>query len=176
MLNELGWLMRSKGDIEWCSVSNSDLTRHIIDFYHASLRSTMPEVIRLARQVEAMHADHAECPAGLGNVLSQMWEELECHMEQEESILFPMLSEHWGVVEACGLVRQMMVELNEHGAGLAEIRRICNDFEWPTNGGTTWKALYLSLGAWEEELMEHIHLENNVLFKRVIVEANKFLV
>jgi len=174
VLDELHGLMRGKSDIEWGSVSNSDLTRHIIDQYHDSLRATVPEILRLARKVEAVHADHSACPAGLSDVLSQMWEELERHMEKEERILFPMMCEQWSLVETGGPVRQMMIEHIDHGDGLARIRRLCDDFKCPRDACTTWKALYLSLGALEEELMEHIHLENNVLFQRVICAADGF--
>ncbi len=172
--DELQRLMRGKDEIEWGSVSNSDLTRHIIDQYHESLRATVPEILRLARKVEAVHADHSACPSGLSDVLSQIWEELESHMEKEERILFPMMSEQWSLVESGGPVRQMMFEHTDHGDGLARIRRLCNDFKCPKDACNTWKALYLSLGALEEELMEHIHLENNVLFRRVIEAEDKF--
>jgi regulator of cell morphogenesis and NO signaling len=32
----------------------------------------------------------------------------------------------------------------------------------------TWRALYLRLRELEAELMDHIHLENNALFRRVL--------
>lgn len=174
VLEELQRLMRGKDEIEWRSVSNSDLTRHIIDQYHTSLRATVPEILRLARKVEAVHANHSACPSGLSDVLFQVWEELERHMEKEERILFPIMCEQWSVVEASRPVRQMMIEHTDHSDGLARIRRLCNDFKCPKDACTTWKALYLSLSALEEELMEHIHLENNVLFQRVIDAPDEF--
>ena len=38
----------------------------------------------------------------------------------------------------------------------------------PEEACASWRALYLRLGAFEAELMDHIHLENNVLFRRVL--------
>jgi regulator of cell morphogenesis and NO signaling len=38
----------------------------------------------------------------------------------------------------------------------------------PAEACTTWRALYLALQQFEEELMTHIHLENNVLFRRAL--------
>ena len=38
----------------------------------------------------------------------------------------------------------------------------------PEEACPSWRALYLRLGAFEAELMDHIHLENNVLFRRVL--------
>jgi hypothetical protein len=36
----------------------------------------------------------------------------------------------------------------------------------PTGACRTWQALYAGLAKLEEDLMQHIHLENNVLFPR----------
>ena len=38
----------------------------------------------------------------------------------------------------------------------------------PAEACTTWRALYLRLDELEAELMEHVHLENNVLFRRAL--------
>lgn len=168
VVGELHRLMRGKDEIEWGGVSNSDLTRHIIDQYHDSLRATVPEILRLAKKVEMVHADHPACPTGVTGMLTEMWDELETHMQKEESILFPMMREEWGLIESGGPVRQMMHEHQEHGDALERLRRVCNEYRCPKDACPTWKALYLSLGALEEELMEHIHLENNVLFQRAL--------
>lgn len=168
LIDELDHLIRGKDEILWDGVSNAVLTRHIIDEYHESLRATVPEILRLARKVEAVHRDHADCPAGLSGLLSAMWEELEQHMQKEEQILFPMISVAGGQVDAAGPVRQMMHEHVEHGEGLARIRSLCGGFKCPKGACSSWQALYLSLAALEEELMEHIHLENNVLFQRAV--------
>jgi regulator of cell morphogenesis and NO signaling len=42
---------------------------------------------------------------------------------------------------------------------------VTNGITLPRGACTTWRALYLGLGAFREDLMEHIHLENNVLFE-----------
>jgi regulator of cell morphogenesis and NO signaling len=38
----------------------------------------------------------------------------------------------------------------------------------PAEACVTWRALYLGLAQLEQELMEHIHLENHVLFQRAL--------
>lgn len=170
IVEELRQLMGSKGEIDWEDMSSARLTRHIIDQYHEGLRNTVPELLRLAKKLEASHRSHASCPAGLPDLLSRMWEELELHMQKEESILFPMLAGPRGPQEAGGPIRQMVHEHVEHGENLTRLRALCHDFRCPEDACSTWRALYLGLAALEEDLMHHIHLENNVLFQRAIAE------
>lgn len=167
LVEELQHLMRNKENMDWETVSNTALTRHIVDKYHSSLRATVPDILRLARKVEAVHANHPACPSGLSDVLSAIWQDLDFHMEKEERVLFPMMSETWGsVADVAGPIRQMMIEHSDHGESISRLRQICNDFQIPNNACNSWKALYSSLSAFVEELVEHIHIENNVLFKR----------
>jgi len=174
VIGELQGLMRGHRNLDWSTVTNADLRRHIVDHYHEGLRACVPEIIRLSKKIEAMHSDHPACPIGLTDIPGEMWTELEQHMEKEEKILFPMISEQSGPPEASGPVKQMMKEHQDHGDSLGRVRRLCNDFTRPEGACPTWKALYLSLATLEEDLMEHIHLENNILFQRAVVEASTF--
>jgi regulator of cell morphogenesis and NO signaling len=62
----------------------------------------------------------------------------------------------------------MELEHEHHGEDLQGVRRLTNDLTPPPDACPTWRALYLGLQQLEEELMEHIHLENNVLFRRAL--------
>ena len=62
----------------------------------------------------------------------------------------------------------MESEHDDHAADLRETRRLTADLVAPAEACTSWRALYLRLAAFEAELMDHIHLENNVLFRRVL--------
>jgi regulator of cell morphogenesis and NO signaling len=174
VIGELQGLMRGRHRLEWSMVSNAEISQYIIDHYHAGLRACVPEILRLAKRVEAVHSDHPACPTGLSDVLFETWAELEGHMEKEEKILFPMMAERWGPLDVTGPVLQMRREHLDHGESLARIRQLCNGFKCPKDACPTWKALYLSLSALEEDLMEHIHLENNILFERTVGEGAKF--
>jgi regulator of cell morphogenesis and NO signaling len=57
-----------------------------------------------------------------------------------------------------------MMEHDHHGKQLDEIHLLTNDFTPPKDACASWRTLYKGLEALEKELMEHIHLENHVLF------------
>ena len=54
------------------------------------------------------------------------------------------------------------------GSALARIRELTADFEAPPYACGTYRAMLDGLRALEADLHTHIHLENNILFPRVI--------
>lgn len=145
-----------------------DLIAYIVDVYHQRLRETLPDLIRMAAKVEMKHEEKPACPRGLALHLATMREGVLEHLDKEEQVLFPMILRGHGRL-AVGPVHVMEIEHDEHGRNLQEMRRLTGDMQPPEYACPTWRALYLGLQQLERELMEHIHLENNVLFRRALV-------
>ena len=93
-------------------------------------------------------------------------------MQKEEQVLFPMILSGRGAMAAMP-VSVMEEEHRDHGKNLERTRALTNDFIAPESACNTWRALYLGLAELERDLMEHIHLENNVLFPRALQGANQ---
>jgi regulator of cell morphogenesis and NO signaling len=152
-------------EISWKDATTPDLVAHILGRFHAKHREQLPELVRLAQRVEKVHAEHEKCPHGLAEHLMAMAVELEEHMQKEEQILFPMLlSERKSMTS--GPISVMENEHTSHGEALEEMLRLGHNLEVHTEACNTWRALYLGLDQLRNDLMEHIHLENNILFKR----------
>jgi regulator of cell morphogenesis and NO signaling len=62
----------------------------------------------------------------------------------------------------------MMQEHDAAGALIAEIRGLSCDYTTPEDACPTYHAFYDSLREFEQDLHQHIHLENNILFPRAI--------
>jgi regulator of cell morphogenesis and NO signaling len=90
------------------------------------------------------------------------------HLAKEERILFPLILSGRGA-QAGAPIHVMEIEHEDHRANLLEIRRLTSGLVAPAPACTTWRALYLRLADFERELMEHIHLENNILFTRALL-------
>lgn len=148
---------------DWHKAPTVDLISHILARFHARHREQLPELIRLARRVEQVHGDRSDCPDGLADHLSCMAQEMESHMLKEEQILFPMLLQGRQAMVG-GPISVMRFEHDQHGAALDEIVRLTNDITPPVGACNTWQALYRGLEELRQDLMQHIHLENNILF------------
>lgn len=152
----------------WSDRPVPDLIEHILTRYHARLRSDLPALIAMAEKVETRHADKPAVPAGLAHHLRAMHAAVLDHLAKEERILFPMILAGRGAMCA-GPIQVMEAEHGDHGESLARVRALAGDLVPPPEACTTWRALYMGLAVLESDLMEHIHLENNVLFPRVLM-------
>lgn len=139
------------------------LVDHILARYHDVHRAQLPELIRMAHRVEAVHRANPDVPAGLGDLLEEIQEELLSHMHKEEAILFPMLKSGGNpfVGQPIGMMRAEHVD---HGAALDKLNALTNDATPPAGACNTWRALYAGIAQFGDDLVNHIHLENNVLF------------
>ena len=62
----------------------------------------------------------------------------------------------------------MMTEHDVAGELLHKIRETSKDFTVPTDACISYQTLYRALEGLEQDLHQHIHLENNILFPRAI--------
>jgi regulator of cell morphogenesis and NO signaling len=153
----------------WDAQPLDDVIQHVLDRYHAGHRRDLPQLLQLAAKVERVHAYKPACPRGVCAHLQQIGNELEQHMQKEEQVLFPMLRSGRGAM-AAGPIQVMEEEHVHHGRNLAELRRLAHDFVPPPEACNTWRALYVGLAELEREVMQHIHLENHVLFPRALAD------
>ena len=150
--------------LDFCCGGQISLRQAALERYHAVHREQLPELIRMARRVEAVHRDHPAVPTGLADLLEQAQVELLDHMEKEEQIIFPNLRAGGTAMIAypIGVMRQ---EHTSHGEMLEHLMGMTQDATPPDGACNTWRALYAGI-AQLHDLINHIHLENNVLFPR----------
>lgn len=171
--------------IDWSRQALPALIRHIVEKHHTYCRR---ESARLAPLLEKVISKHGERHPELGqikNELATLGNELSMHMMKEERMLFPCIA---GLEESAANgsplprapfgsiqnpVRMMIHEHDAAGHLVKEIRRLTNDFTAPGDACTSFRALYQGFEAFEADLHQHIHLENNLLFPRAIELENK---
>jgi len=153
------------GERDWSGATSQQLVDHILSRYHAVHREQLPELIRLARKVEQVHGKRTDCPHGLADHLAAMAQELESHMRKEEDVLFPMITRGDGGHSGAPIT-VLRMEHDEHGAALRRVGELTEDITPPRAACTTWRALYAGLRTFRQDLVAHIHTENNILFER----------
>lgn len=168
MVGELQKLSAGRDRVAgWQDRPLSELIEHILANYHEKHRVDLPELIRLASRVEAVHRDNPNCPTGLAAALRETQTELEQHMQKEEQILFPMIGRGMGAM-ADGPISVMQHEHDEHGERLRRLEKLAHNLQLPPDACNTWRATYAGVRGLINDVMEHIHLENNVLFPRAL--------
>jgi regulator of cell morphogenesis and NO signaling len=145
--------------------STTELTEYICTRYHEVHRRQLPELIMLSRRVEQVHAGKPGVPAGLADMLQKALGEMEVHMRKEELILFPAMRRQ-GAGPLDGPIAQMRHEHIDHGEVLERMTALTGNFEVPEGGCGTWRALYAGAAQFKDDLIDHIHIENNILFPR----------
>lgn len=156
---------QQKPQKNWKEASTEELITHLLQRYHSVHREQLAELHRLASRVESVHFNSPDCPKGLADLITEMSRELEQHMEKEESVLFPMMIHNQNAPIA-GPVSVLMHEHEDHLSGLNRIDVLTNNIIAPEGACNTWRALYLGLKTFKNDLVDHIHLENDILFMR----------
>jgi regulator of cell morphogenesis and NO signaling len=115
---------------------------------------------------------------GLPEVFAELRNELEGHLNKEETLLFPAIVAYERAAGAnqplpptrfgtvANPIRVMEAEHESAGAALTSIREITGGFAIPEYACVTYRALMTGLQELEQDLHMHIHLENNILFPR----------
>lgn len=149
----------------WNEAPLAELVAHIVERYHEPLREELPRLESMARKVFRVHGD--KDPERLGALLESFLRlkgELDQHLSEEEQSLFPSLLR--AASDGTSDVQAFVDDHTRVGQELHRIRELTDEFRVPAGACNTWNALWHGLAALETDLHEHIHLENNVLFRR----------
>ena len=165
---------------DWQNEPLSDLITHIKNTHHKYTREEVARLTALFQKVCSVHGkNHPELYA-IRDTFGSLSQELLTHMMKEDMVLFPYIArmeesiiQHEPVLPAPFGTVQNPVAMMEHdhdaaGAALRSIRKASNDFTPPPDACISFRTLYNALSAFEADLHQHIHLENNILFPRAI--------
>jgi regulator of cell morphogenesis and NO signaling len=132
----------------------------------------------LIQKVVSVHgARHPELDS-VNKIFAELADDLIPHMLKEENVLFPYIlrleqARSSGAqcptppfVTVRNPLRMMQFEHDLAGRLLQELRRITWNYTPPPDACLSYKTLYEALDDFEQDLHQHIHLENNILFPR----------
>ena len=162
------------------NLTPTKLITHIVETHHVFTKSEMQRLQALADKVLAAHGGNHPELVHLDELLTRLCEDLTPHMMKEEQVLFPYIVAMenatnqnrpvpfapFGTVN--NPIRMMMREHDTAGDMLRELRAITSDYNIPADACMSYKTLYQALENFEEDLHQHIHLENNILFPKAL--------
>jgi regulator of cell morphogenesis and NO signaling len=163
----------------------STLVSYIVGNHHAFVHQSMPILLDRTRKVAAVHGrDHPEL-VEVSRLFGEIAQELTSHMLKEEQILFPYIVDMERASHGADRlaappfatvrrpIRMMEAEHEAAGDVMARIRSLTSDYAIPDGACTTYRVCLQELEAFERDLHEHVHLENNILFPKAAALESK---
>lgn len=156
------------------------LADYIINTHHKYVVEANDLIIQYSDKVAKVHGHHYTEVIEINNLFHEIADELNMHMNKEEMMLFPYIKQ---LAEAkkngskiapspFGSIQNPinMMEDEHVGAGdiLGKIAVLSNNHTPPAEACNTFRALYAKLEEYQNDLFQHIHLENNILFPKAI--------
>lgn len=158
---------------------------YILKKHHRYVEERIPVISEFLDKIVAVHGHHYSELHEIRNEFEQCVQALSAHMKKEEIILFPYIlklnatiSENkpltpppFGTVQ--NPINMMLHEHDMEGERFRKIEKLSNDYTPPTESCNTYRVTYAMLKEFQDDLHQHIHLENNILFPRALkIERN----
>lgn len=152
------------------------LADYIENEHHTFVRDNLPVLQAFAQKVARVHGHHGPELIEVAACVQELVGEMTSHMQKEEHVLFPYVRElvaarkenrlpsRAGFGAVANPIRVMEDEHEHAGSLMARIRELTSDFTPPEHACNTYRALFVKLEEFEEDLHRHVHLENNILF------------
>lgn len=155
------------------------LVDHIIGVHHVYVKKSSPTIREFVNRVKLVHGANKPNVSEISDRFDALAKELAMHMHKEEMVLFPYIKQMvnakrtGGTVEApFGTVRNpinmMLQEHDSAGNELEALQELTEDWTPPKGACATHKVSYGQLKEFADDLMQHIHLENNILFPKAL--------
>lgn len=165
----------------------SFLIDHIINIHHVYVSDAIKIIYQYANKVAKVHGHHYKEVVEINDLFLEVANELTFHMQKEEKVLFPYIKKlvaaenenssleipHFGSVK--NPISMMEEEHENAGDIFKKIAKLSNNYTPPEEACNTFKALYAKLQEFEEDLHQHIHLENNILHPKAKLLENKVI-
>lgn len=170
------WSEEDPEKVDWDNMPYGELVDHIIYKHHAYLKEELPALGEFVTKIFRVHGGSHLHLKELHRLYNAFKTEMEEHMLLEETDVFPLIKEFGEnpntallehIIEANGGLED---DHQEAGDLLKQIRLITDDFTPPEDACNSYRITYSRLKEMESDTFQHVHLENNILFKNLAQE------
>ncbi len=163
---------------EW---STGFLVDYIVNVHHQYLRTSLPVVVEYVKKFLDGHLKKFPVLENLKSLVNKLHDDFLTHVKQEEEIFFPYIKqithahlhrEPYGSLLVRTLRKPLQdIALREHDLLykiLSEMREITQQYTVPANACVTHRVTFSKLKELDNDLVQHMHLENDILFPNAI--------
>lgn len=156
------------------------LTDYIYNTHHRYIKENVSLIIDLAKKVAKHHEQNHPELTNLQINIQRFLEAMVSHMRKEEEALFPKIRQlvantndsgqkvNWRHGFLKNVVWIMQKEHEDSGRDLHFFHRITHNYLLPADACNSYNLLFQKMKEFEDDLVQHIHLENNILFPKAI--------
>lgn len=156
------------------------LADYIEKTHHRYCERKINEIKPYLEKITKAHGEQHPELIEINELFKETAGKMSVHMKKEELILFPFIRKmtkvkstgealttpKFGSVESP--IDIMRDDHNEEGERFQRIRTLSQNYTVPEDGCATYKVTFAMLNEFEDDLHQHIHLENNILFPKSI--------
>ena len=162
------------------------LTDYIINTHHNYVKEAIPFISDLANKVAKVHGDRHPEVIEVAKIFDKISKDFGLHLLKEENVVFPYIKElvlqkKSGIRSTSDFdtinepVQLLEVEHELAGEDMSAIRALTSQYLLPQDACTSYTILYKKLLEFENNLFDHVHLENNILFPKAIQMEKELL-
>lgn len=156
------------------------LADYIYNQHHKFYYTEEPNITGLMEKVANHHGNNTNNLPELRQLYRHLIGELNTHFMKEERVVFPFIK---ALVQARqtgnrtlleqqpSLTEPIQIMESDHEAAgdiLEQMRKLTNNYTPPAQSCNSYQFLFKKLKELDEDLQQHIHLENNLLFPKAL--------
>lgn len=159
------------------------LVDYVLKIYHRNALEMMPIIQKLLDSVGNTHPEIDE----VKELFAASVYDLDVHFQKEENVLYPYIIDMYNAVANgrtpepihCGSVAHpISVMVNDHEGETERYKRISSltgNYATSDNNSDSYNILMNNLQLFNKALLEHIYLENEIIFPKAVEFESKYI-
>lgn len=156
------------------------LADYVQKIHHKYVNDNGPQLLAYLEKINKVHGSNHPELAEIFEIMKLSIGDLAVHMKKEELMLFPYIKKMAAASNdnatitppAFGSITNpinaMKADHEQEGERLMRVMELSNNYTPPTDACNTYKVAFALLQEFQDDLLTHIHLENNILFPKAI--------
>ncbi|MES1218789.1 MAG: DUF542 domain-containing protein [Bacteroidota bacterium] len=157
------------------------LTSYIVNIHHYYLKSTLPDTTTLVKHFADEHIKKYSFMQDVCVLIEQLTKEIIPHLQQEEETIFPYICQVAHAYENNDSYAKLLVKTLRKPLGIMmnhehdkvvgpvfKIRELTDKYSLPEKACVSHKVALSRLQELDNDLMQHVYLENEILFPKAI--------
>jgi len=150
------------------------LSEYIVNTHHKFVLKNLPELVFYTQKIASVHGENHPELVEIADLFGKIDAELLQHLKNEEEVLFPAIKEVVSTNSAKAKetikseIERMLGEHDFAGGAMDDINKISKGYQVPEDGCNTYRVAFKLLEQFEDDIHIHVHLENNILFRKAL--------